>query len=251
MLTLPCMNKKSNPLITEIAEGHNGTAFSRKQFLKLCGLSAGAAVIASSCTEVPNAVEVKVPPIQIQPDPDPNNGRIWIGMNDVALLNTMHIFSSLAASFYQQVLANPYPNMTVKESSIITGIKNHEIAHSNFWAALLGDSAVSNVHFNFRSINLANRNDVLKAAFEFENYSVSMVNNFPPLLERDTLFEAFTKIGSVEARHAVAIGYLLSPQKAFIISPDGQDVQNNPRDVWNFLNKFIDEDFDLQGLPRY
>ncbi len=228
-------------------------AFSRKQFLKISGLSAAAAVTLSSCTNVPNAVDDTLPPLEIGPDPYPDNFRIWIGRGDVALMNTIHIYTKLEAAFYNKVLENPFTGMSKKERTIFTALNEHEVAHSDFLGALLGENAVRGFHFNFGYFNFNNRTEILKAAFEFENIGVSIYNTFAGLLKRVHLFPVLTKLGWVEGRHAAAVQFLLDASENFVghspVGRDGLDVQNSPQKAWFLFYKYIVEGFDIQGLP--
>lgn len=238
----------------ELPKGKNENSFSRKQFLKVCGLSAaGAAFTLSSCTEVPNAVTYKLPPLKIGPDPRPNNSLRWLGSGDVGLMNTLHIYTRLEAAFYDMVLKNPYSQMSLKEEAIFSALKNHEKVHAHFFGALLGENAINDVHFDFNLIDFSNRTNVLKAAFRFENYGVSMYNYFPEITRRVPLITPLAKLGSVEARHAVVLQFLLDPEKTFnnrIIGDDGFDVYNSPQAAWDFFSKFCVEGYDIKGLPQ-
>ncbi len=230
------------------AGGEN--SFSRKQFLKVCGLSAGAAVGLSNCTEVPNAVELDgFPPLQITPDPRPGDYRIWIGSGDVGLMNTIHIYTRLEATFYTKVLENSYEGMTPKEEAILTALKNHEIAHSDFLGALLGDNAVGNYRYNLDFINYSSRSAVLQRAADIENLGVAMYNNFPELIKRPKLYDALIKLASVEARHAVSLNFLQAPALKYI-GRNGLDTFASPQAAWNIFYIYFIEGFDISGLPR-
>ncbi len=228
------------------------TSFSRKQFLKISGISAvGAAVGLSSCTEVPNAVDDEgFPPLEIGPDPQPNNYRIWIGRGDVALMNTIHIYVRIEEAFYRHVLQNPYDGMTSEEQMLFITLRKHETAHSDFLNQLLGESAIKDdeFSFNFGYFNFNNRIEIIKAAFKFENMGVAMYNHFPELLKRTKLVTVLSKLGSVEARQATSLQFLLEPTAIFV-GRNGLDTFTDPLAAWNSFWFYMIQGFDVQGLP--
>lgn len=244
--------KKRSKSVSNRTDNENG--WSRKRFLQTVGLSAAAVTGLSSCTNIPNSVESEdQPPLQIKPDPDPKNGKIWLGRGDVALMNSIHVYIRLEIAFSAHILSNPYDTIDDKERAIFTAIKEHDTAHRDFMAAVLNDSAVNDqqISFDFSEFNFSSRSDVLGAAVNFKNIGISMFNTFSSMMKRPSLFEALTKIASVEARHAAAIQFVRNPAKSFapLNKGDGLDVYNNPRAAWYLFKDYVVEDFDTRSLP--
>lgn len=153
------LNKNS---LSALPNSNKGNKWSRKKFLKTLGLSAAAVTGLSSCTNIPNSVDAEdYPPLQIKPDPDPDNGKIWLGRDDIALLNSIHVYMRLEIAFFSQILETPYGTINNKEKAILTAIKEHGIAHRDLMAALLNDSAVKDnqINFNFSELDFSNRSN--------------------------------------------------------------------------------------------
>src|ERR1700753_581553 len=68
---------------------------------------------------------------------NPNNGYTDVGTGDVGILNYAYALEKLEAAFYTQVVATPYSNMPAIELTYLTAIRDHEIAHREFFKAAL------------------------------------------------------------------------------------------------------------------
>ena len=58
-----------------------------------------------------------------------------LGEGDVGILNYAYALEQLEAAFYTQVTKTPYANMDSADRDILTGIRDHEIAHRDFFKA--------------------------------------------------------------------------------------------------------------------
>lgn len=134
-----------------------------------------------------------------------------LGSGDIGILNYAYALEQLEAAFYTKVMMQPYINMTEEEKMILTDIRDHEIVHREFFKAALGSAAIKDLTPDFRSIDFADRNSVLKYAMTFEDTGVAAYNGAGKLLSNPTYLLIAGKIVSVEARHASAVSDLMAP----------------------------------------
>ena len=132
-----------------------------------------------------------------------------LGEGDVGILNYAYALEQLEAAFYTQVLKTPYANMASADKDILTGIRDHEIAHRDFFKAALKKNAIAALDVDFSKIDFNSRDSVLSTAQTFEDLGVAAYNGAGQLLEKGEYLLLAGKIVSVEARHATAIRYLI------------------------------------------
>jgi len=132
-----------------------------------------------------------------------------LGEGDVGILNYAYALEQLEAAFYTQVTKTPYSDMNSADRDILTGIRDHEIAHRDFLKAALKKNAIPDLEVDFSKVDFNNRNSVLTTALTFENLGVAAYNGAGHLLKKAEYLLIAGKIVSVEARHAAAIRYSL------------------------------------------
>jgi hypothetical protein len=132
-----------------------------------------------------------------------------LGEGDVGILNYAYALEQLEAAFYTQVTKTPYANMASADTDILTGIRDHEIAHRDFFKAALKKGAIPALEVDFTKIDFNSRDSVLKTAMTFEDLGVAAYNGAGQLLKKEEYLLLAGKIVSVEARHATAIRYLI------------------------------------------
>ena len=132
-----------------------------------------------------------------------------LGEGDVGILNYAYALEQLEAAFYTQVTKTPYANMASADTEILTGIRDHEIAHRDFFKAALKKNAIPALEVDFTKIDFNSRDSVLKTAMTFEDLGVAAYNGAGQLLKKEEYLLLAGKIVSVEARHATAIRYLI------------------------------------------
>jgi hypothetical protein len=137
-----------------------------------------------------------------------------LGEGDVGILNYAYALEQLEAAFYTQVTKTPYANMASADRDILTGIRDHEIAHRDFFKAALKKNAIPGLDVDFSKIDFNSRDSVLKTAMTFEDLGVAAYNGAGQLLKKEEYLLVAGKIVSVEARHATAVRYLIGMKGA-------------------------------------
>lgn len=173
---------------------------------------------------------------------DDNNGAYDIGSGDPAILNYAYALEQLEAAFYIQVMASPYGGMTAIETSFLTDIRDHEVAHREFFKAALKDGALPALTPDFSSIDFSSRTKVLGAAQAFEDLGVAAYNGAGYLIQNSDYLTIAGKIVSVEARHASLIRNLISFGSfgdGSVIDANGSDKQQSIAQVLQVANIYL------------
>jgi hypothetical protein len=218
-------------------------ALHRRDFLRYTGY-AGTAVAAGSilglaaCKDKDN-------------DDNPSNG-ISFGSGDFAILNFAYALEQLEAAFYVQVVSTPYSGMTTGEKNLLTDVRDHEVAHREFFKAALGSNAIPGLEVDFSTINFTNRDSVLATAKAFEDLGVSAYNGAGRYIASGDYLLLAGKIVSVEARHAAYIRDLISNGSfadSTVIDGNGLDKSRKPRAVLEIAGTYIKTKLDASTLP--
>lgn len=186
--------------------------------------------------------------------PDMGGNGYYLGSGDVAILNYAYALEQLEAAFYIQVANKPYTGMSDLEKTLFNDIRDHEIAHREFFKAALGKSAIANLEFNFSGINFSSRDSVLGTAKAFEDLGVSAYNGAGWLIKNVDYLLLAGKIVSVEARHAALVRDLIdngSFANMEVIDSNGLDVAKSPTVVLQAAAPFIKTKIDAKDLPTY
>src|SRR6185503_20675638 len=143
-------------------------------------------------------------------DVNPNPGFTDVGSGDIGILNYAYALEQLEAAFYTQVVATPYNGIPAIELTYLTEIRDHEVAHREFFKAALGSKAIKALTPDFSSINFKSRASVLGAAKAFEDLGVTAYDGVGYLIQTPAYLSIAGGIVSVEARHAALIANLLN-----------------------------------------
>jgi len=190
------------------------------------------------------------------PIDDEKSGVVDLGKGDFGVLNYAYALEQLEAAFYTQVIATPYAQMTSEERAILTDIRDHEVAHREFFKAALGKKAIPGLSVNFTAINFNSRESVLGTARTFEDTGVAAYNGAGQLLKNGTFLLIAGKIVSVEARHAATIRDLLSPNSSAFSGDDVTDPRTGldkallPSQVLPLVAPFIKTPITGSKLPK-
>lgn len=229
----------SNP--TDQLEPQETYDLSRRRFFKMAGGLAGVGMLLAACH--PNSDNNNMV--------TPTNGTVSLGSGDVGVLNYAYALEQLEAAFYTQVIATPYSNISATELSLLTNIRDHEIAHREFFKAALGSGAIMGLTVDFSSIDFTSRNSVLTTAQAFEDLGVAAYNGAGQLITSADYLLLAGKIVSVEARHAAYIRDLLAYNSFAdntVVSNTGLDMAKDPQTVVATANTFLKTKVDASKL---
>jgi Ferritin-like domain len=185
-------------------------------------------------------------------DDDDNNSGINLGSGDIGILNYAYALEQLEAAFYTQVIMTPFTGITATETALLTDIRDHEIAHREFFKNALADKAIPGLEVNFASINFTSRDNVLATAKAFEDLGVSAYNGAGKLITSPDYLLLAGKIVSVEARHAALIRDLIyngTFADNTVIDANGLDMAKNPGDVLATAASFLKSKINASNLP--
>ena len=237
--------KEDKPsLLSELAKQE----LSRRKFLRYSGLAGASAVVAGSAGLT-----------GCKKDDDDSTG-VNLGSGDVGVLNYAYALEQLEAAFYTQVVANGSftANFSALEQEYIKDVRDHEIAHREFFKAALGSNAIQALEVNFSVIDFSNRSSVLTTAKTFEDLGVAAYNGAGKLLASADYLVLAGKIVSVEARHAALFRDLLSNgsfadltslQPLGADNAKGLDAALNPPDVLAAASAYIKTKINASNLP--
>lgn len=206
----------------------------RRSFLQYAGMgAAGIALVAAGCKKE-KMIE-----------------GVYLGSGDIGILNYAYALEQLEAAFYTQVVASPYTGISEEEKSFMTDIRDHEIAHREFFKNALGGMAIPALEVDFSSIDFTNRASVLASAMAFEDLGVTAYDGAGYLLKSADYLLLAGKIVSVEARHAALIRELIAPNTFLGAEVDANSVNiaRSPAEVLAVAGKYIKTKINAEGLP--
>ncbi|MGB8194322.1 MAG: ferritin-like domain-containing protein [Chitinophagaceae bacterium] len=181
-----------------------------------------------------------------------NNDGVDLGSGDIGILNYAYALEQLEAAFYKKVTDSPYSGITALESQYFAEIRDHEIAHREFFKNALGGSKIPDLEVDFSSVNFASRDSVLATAKTFEDLGVSAYNGAGKLLTDVNNLLIAGKIVSVEARHAALIRDLISNGTFAandVVDAMGLDKSRMPSEVLALADPFIITKINASNLP--
>ncbi|RYF86188.1 MAG: ferritin-like domain-containing protein [Chitinophagaceae bacterium] len=237
-------SKQEDPsLLDELAQKD----FSRRKFLRFSSLVGASALVIGGSTLA-----------GCSKDDDGTTDGVNLGSGDTGVLNYAYALEQLEAAFYTQVMATPFSGMTTLESEYLKDIRDHEIAHREFFKAALGSNAIQGLEVDFSSINFGSRDSVLATAKAFEDLGVAAYNGAGKLLTSTDYLTLAGKIVSVEARHAALIRDLISNgsfSDLTSLAPLGSNNTNgldgalNPPDVLAIASTYVKTKINASNLP--
>lgn len=209
-------------------------ATDRRTFLKVSGATAAALGIAA-CNDSTGPRGVKSVVLDFS--------------MDLGVMNYAYALEQLEAAFYTRATASFYAGATDNERAILTDIRDHEIAHREFFQAKirdLGADPIGELLLDFGSVNFGSRESVLTTAQTFEDLGVRAYNGAARFISSVNPLMAAGEIVSVEARHAATLRDLLQPGTAFF-APNAFDDPLPPSQVLPMLSPFVKTQITLQN----
>lgn len=210
-----------------------GQLSTRRSFLKMLGVGGSIVLLPSVFTACDDDDDIITPP-----------GAVTLDFgSDFGVLNYAYALEQLEAAFYVQVVGSFYSGATADEQQVLTDLRDHEVAHRDFYAAALGNNAIPALTPDFGAVDFGSRQSVLQTAMTFEDLGVSAYNGAAMFLSDPDFLTVAGKIVSVEARHASVIRTLLGVNFA----PDAFDPATAPADVLSSADPFIENEIVLQN----
>lgn len=226
--------KKDDPILPQNENGQ----FSRRKFFGIMGAGTAVMVAAASCRKDHIPVH--------------NNSGVDLGSGDPGILNYAYALEQLEAAFYTQIIMTPYSGISTMEMSYLTDIRDHEIAHREFFKAALASKAIQDLEVDFSKIDFTSRDSVLGTAQAFEDLGVSAYNGAGKLLTNPDYLTLAGKIVSVEARHAAWVRDIVkagSFADTDVIDMNGMDMAKKPDDVLTTASAYLKTKINASNLP--
>ena len=219
------------------------SALPRRAFMRYAGITvASAGLIMAGCKKQNDT-----------PAPILDKSAVDLGSGDIGILNYAYALEQLEAAFYTTVVANSMFKgvFSIEEQQILTDLRDHEIAHREFFKAALGAKAIPSLAVDFSSINFSSKASVLGTAKAFEDLGVGAYNGAGQLLVDKNYLLLAGKIVSVEARHASLIRELISPNTFLGNSVDDSSINIalSPIAVLTIAGKYIKTKINASNLP--
>lgn len=212
----------------------------RRQFLNYSIMALGTASLLTACNKDEN-------------DPMPSDKEINLGKDDIGILNYAYALEQLEAAFYTKVSQSTIAGMSNAEMMMLTDIRDHEIAHREFFKKALGNNAIPDLTIDFSSVDFTKRETVLATAKAFEDLGVSAYNGAGKLIQLADYLVLAGKIVSVEARHAAFIRDLISNGSfadGTVVDLNGLDKSRTPTEVLTIAAPYIKDKINFSGLPK-
>ena len=234
--------EKERPFLDELA----AKQLSRRKFMSWAGVlgaTASVAAVATACKKDKND--------------NNNNPGVNLGSGDVGILNYAYALEQLEAAFYTQVVAHASfsTNFSADERMLLTDIRDHEIAHREFFKNAITAAAptqiIPGLEVNFSSINFGSKASVLGTAMAFEDLGVSAYDGAGYLIQDVNYLLLAGKIVSVEARHAAYIREVISVN-TFLgdqVDANSVNISRTPAEVLAIAGNYITTKINASNLP--
>ncbi len=221
-----------------VEENASLSGMHRRKFLGILGGTASVITVAAACN---NDDDNNTPYDGATVGSD---GKVDLGRGDTGILNYAYALEQLEAAFYTQVIATPYTGITDSEKSLLTDIRDHELAHVKFFETALGTKGIpaGALAVDFSKITFTDRTSVLTAAQTFEDLGVGAYNFAGKLIVSPDYLLVAGKIVSVEARHAAFVRDMLSYGSfadSTVIDASGLDQIKDPTTVLAAANTYL------------
>ena len=228
---------KQDNVLFNAPESGQDSGLSRRKFLSLAGIGMIGAAALASCSKN---------------NPTLDGQDVDLGSGDIGILNYAYALEQIEAAFYTSVLSNPFSGITSNELQMLDDIRQHEVAHREFFKNALGSKAIPALTIRFTSVNFSDRSSVLSTAKAFEDLGVAAYNGAGKLIADANYLLLAGKIVSVEARHAAYIRDLISNGSfadSSVIDANGLEMSKSPNEVLAIAGAFIKDTINANNLP--
>ena len=174
-----------------------------------------------------------------------------LGSGDIGILNYAYALEQLEAAFYTRVVQSFYTGATNDEKAFLTDIRDHEIAHREFFKNAIGGARIPDLEVDFSTINFTSRDSVLGTAKAFEDLGVTAYDGAGYLLKDANYLLLAGKIVSVEARHAALIRELISAN-SFLgdqVDASSVNISRTPQEVLAIAGTYVKTKINASNLP--
>ena len=214
----------------------NNKNLSRRNFLGYLGGASALLITAAACKKETSTMG--------------STSGIDLGKGDAGILNYAYTLEQIEAAFYTKVFESPFAGISASESALLGDIRDHEIAHREFFKAALATGAIPTLELDFSSVNFADRASVLGTAKAFEDLGISAYNGAGRLLISPDYLLLAGKIVSVEARHAAYVRDLIAPGSfADGLDTNALDMSRTPSQVFAIAGKYVKTKLNISNLP--
>jgi len=175
-----------------------------------------------------------------------------MGEGDIAVLNYAYLLEQLEAMFYITVASSFFSGISSYNRMRFMQIRDHEIAHREFFKTALGTMAIPEIEFDFSMVDFSSRDSVVTYSKTFEDTGVAAYNGAGKYLKNPDYLLAAGKIVSVEARHASFLRSLDVPTSfaaSDVVDMNGLDVAKSPLQIVKIVAPFIITPMDFSKLP--
>ena len=212
----------------------------RRNMLKFFGASAAVVALGTACNKNDNVNQ------------NTDTG-VFLGTGDFQILNFAYALEQLEAAFYTQVVVSAgFNSMSVLEKEYMADIKDHEIAHREYFKVALGSNAIKGLTPNFGAVDFTTRAGILAQAKAFEDTGVAAYNGAGQYIADGNYLTAAGKIVSVEARHAALIrDLILNGTFSDDLDVNALDISKPPTAIVDIANAFLTTNSQIskRGLP--
>lgn len=209
---------------------------SRRRFFQLAGGLAGAGLLVASCRRTPAS-------------------DTYLGEGDLALLNYLYILKQLTVAFYTQAVNTTYYGITASEVELQIELRDQEVAHREFLKTILGPNAVKAITPQMSAVTFADKTSFLTHAAILEDLSASAYTGVIKVLKDHSYIQYFSKMSSVDARHAGYVHDILNPNSFAsgmnVLDSNALNWITSPSQGMAQLGNYIETRFDTSKLPTF
>lgn len=247
------MQNKNTVLETVVEQAPSASYLpSRRNFLaKLSGAAALTAALAS-CNKEADFNNGSSSLLSTNEQRKAAGQAISMGDEDILILNYAYLLEQLEAQFYIMVDNHSYSGLSDYIKMRFLEIRDHEIAHREFFKKALGDMAIPEIEFDFSMIDFSNPTSVLLYSKTFEDTGVAAYNGVGKYIKNPNYLLMAGKIVSVEARHASFLRSLDKPDSfanSEVVDMNGLDVAKSPQQIIKIVAPFIKTTMDFSKMP--